>query len=140
MNEKKKEKRKAIKEAEASKKATENPPPSPSSSSESDSESSIKATSARLARVGMDKSKRTLFRLEEELGRMSSDDQDEFGDSIFKALKVKTARTQDSPLFRATVFPTRQSARGQEEEFCADTRCTKPIVGAVVCKEQNIHI
>ena len=140
MNEKKKEKRKAMKEAEA-KKATENPPPSPTSSStDSEAESPIKATSARLARVGMDKSKRALFRLEEELEMMSSDEHAEFGDSIFKALKVKKAGSQNSPLFRATVYPDRQSTRGQEEEFCADTGCTKPIVGAMVCKEQNIHI
>ena len=138
MNEKKKEKRKALKEA---KKATENPPPSPASSStDSEAESPIKATSARLARVGMDKSKRALFRLEEELEMMSSDEHAEFGDSVFKALKVKKAGSQNSPLFRATVYPNRESTRGQEEEFCADTGCTKPIVGAIVCKEQNIHI
>ena len=71
---------------------------------------------------------------------MSEEDHTKFGDSVFKALKAKTAKTQSSPLFRATVFPSRQSNKGREEDLCADTGCTKPIVGAEICREQKIHI
>ena len=102
----------------------------------------MKATTAgaRLARVGMSNAKKAIFNLEDELKAMSEEDHNKFGDSVFKALKAKTAKTQSSPLFRATVFPSRQSNKGREEDLCADTGCTKPIVGAEICREQKIHI
>ena len=71
---------------------------------------------------------------------MSDGQREEFGDSVFQAMSVKTAKATNSPIFRAEVYNSRTSTRGKEEELCADTGCTKPIVGAVICKEQRIPI
>ena len=138
-NEKKRAKAKAAAEAKTVAE-TDQAQNSSESSSESETDSPVKASSARMARVGMGTAKRAILTLEEELLNMSDGQREEFGDSVFKALSVKTARATNSPIFRAEVFNSRTSTRGQEEELCADTGCTKPIVGSLICKEQRIPI
>ena len=93
-----------------------------------------------MARVGMGSAKSTILNLEDELMSMSAGQKEEFGDSVFQALTVKTAKATNSPIFRAEIFNSRNSTRGKEEDLCADTGCTKPIVGSVICKEQKIPI
>ena len=100
----------------------------------------MKVSSARLAKAGMGlgSAKRALLNLEEELQSMSEGQREEFGDSVFQALSVKSARATSSPVFRAEVFNSRTSTRGKTEELCADTYI--PIIGAVICREQKIPI
>ena len=99
-NEKRKEEKKAkAEEAEAKKAAGIEAPPSSPSSSESESDSPVKATSARMAKVGMGNAKRVLYNLEDELKAMSEEEHAKFGDSVFKALKAKTVKTPSSQLF-----------------------------------------
>ena len=88
-----------------------------------------------MAKVGMGSAKKALFSLEEELKSMSEAEHAKFGDSVFQSLKVKTAKAHNSPLFRAKIFNNRNSNRGMEEDMCADTGCTKPIIRAMICKE-----
>ena len=88
----------------------------------------------------MGNAKKALFSLEEELKNMSEEEHAKFGDSVFQSLKVKTAKAQSSPLLRAKIFPSRHSNGGTEEDMCADTGCTKPIIGTEICREQKISI
>ena len=67
--------------------------------------------------MGLGSAKRAILTLEEELQSMSDGQREEFGDSVFQALSVKTAKAANSPIFRAEVFNSRTSTRGQEEEL-----------------------
>ena len=102
----------------------------------------MKVSSARLAKVGMGlrSAKRAILKLEDELQNMSAGQKEEFGDSVFQALSVKSAKASSSPVFQAEVFNSRTSTKGKTEELCADTGCSKPIIGAAICKEQKIPI
>ena len=135
QREKKKAKAKADAEAKKAAGDVDQVQSSSESSSESEADSPIKISSARLAKAGMGlgSAKRAILSLEEELQSMSDGQKEEFGDSVFQALSVKSARATISQVFRAKVFNSRTSTRGKEEELCADTGCTKPIVGAVIC-------
>ena len=71
---------------------------------------------------------------------MSEEDIEALGESIFSALKAKSAKESDSPIFKGKVFPTRQSNKGLYEDLVCDSGCTKTIVSKQICKDLNIQI
>ena len=82
-NEKKRAKAKAA--AEAKKAAgADLAQKSSESSSESETDSPVKASSYRMARVGIGTAKRAILTLEDELLNMSAGQREEFGNSVFK--------------------------------------------------------
>ena len=71
---------------------------------------------------------------------MSEGEIEALGESIFSALKAKSAKESDSPILKGKVFPTRQSNKGLYEDLVCDSGCTKTIVSKQICQDLNIQI
>lgn len=139
-NKKEREKKKKKKAERALVEATAKGELSNSESSTSEVDSPVKGRRARLERVGLSGAARRAVSFQNELINMSEEEATEFAESISKALARKASETSNSPIFKAEITPSRTAENGRMEDLVADTGCTKPIVGAQICRDNKIPI
>ena len=97
----------------------------------SEEDSPVKpAYNNRAARVGMppEIARKALFRdLNEELSNMSEEATKEWGQGIFKALKAKSAKSDDSPIVMGKIWSKINGGISTNVDAIMDSGCTHPL-------------
>ena len=78
--------------------------------------------------------------LNKQLSNVSTEEMKKWGDEVFKALKAKSAKTDDSPIVPDKMWSKRTGGRNTDVEAIMDSVCTHPLTTKTVTDALKMEI